>query len=583
MAVFLELTVDPFIERFRKVAGDKSRTHGAGLTRVRRPLRGLEVKEDTYAYLKLIRVDGVEIPLIDAGSETGESTSYSNFILQSVQEQRMERHQIVETFGETYVFLFGAAPHMLMCSAILINSHDFNWKDEFMENYQRYLRGTKALEYGARTYLFYDQNVVEGYILNAQVSIESSQPLIAQLQFQFFVTNAQTVALLGDPWFPVRDSVVMPEGVTLVETWNGEATQLVLDQTIEGSSYWLNQGYGVSSAPPYPGADPSAPPKANNMLEGVNNWVNGQAEDINEWLKAKQKEFNDWLGVTEQSATDTAATDPASAVIGMQPSLWARDRPIREKTYAMDNGTGLTISDEYTGPMQPTFNDLLLVNWDRQRLQEIEDLERSVNDLMRAFGAEGFEDPSFWESLGMQPPEIGGSVSWGSFPGSDKIGGWVGSNVDIPDALGDIGDTLKGLPGPFGKAGKAVVGAAEDVGGYVSDQANSVYDWTKDQAKSGYDWAAGKATSAYAYAKDWVDGAASDAAKAAARAGGYVGVNEYLSWLAKNVPVQTGTSMNSTGASNEVSGAPVPFAFVSLPGTLSNEDMPPEAVVGNNP
>jgi hypothetical protein len=41
--------------------------------------------------------------------------------------------------------------------------------------------------------------------------------------------------------------------------------------------------------------------------------------------------------------------------------------------------------------------------------------------------------------------------------------------------------------------------------------------------------------------------------------------------------------MNSTGASNDIPGSPVPFAFVSLPGTLINEGIPPEAIIGNQP
>jgi hypothetical protein len=522
-----------------------------------------------------MRVDGVEIPLLDAGSETGETTNYSNFILQQVQEQRMERHQIIETFGDTYVFLFGAAPHMLMCSAVLINSHDFNWKDEFMENYQRYMRGTKALEYGARTYLFYDQNVVEGYMLNASVSIDAQNPLMAQLEFQFFVTNAQSIAMLGDPWFPTRDSVQMPEGVTLVETWNGEITELVLDQTMEGSSYWLRSGSGSSSAPSYPGVPAGAlPPKGNNLLAGVNNWVNGDQEDIDDWLKEQQAAENTLFDNTAKSVTDTAAINPIRQ--------WVRDRPMREKTYAVDSSSGLMISDEYTTPMQPTSDDISMRKW----AETIEiDLERALNDIMGAYGAEGFEDPSFWEKIGLQPhwtengisfgngsTPFSGGVSWGSFSGSDKIGGWVGNAADIPDVLGDVGDTLKGLPGPFGTVGRAVVGSAEDAGDFVGDK-----------SKSGYDWAAGKVTSALAASKNQREGAASDAARAAAKAGGYVGGNEYLSWIAKNAPVRVDSSMNSTGASNDIPGSPVPFAFVSLPGTLINEGIPPEAIIGNQP
>jgi len=130
-------------------------------------LRGIEIKDDTYAYITLRGVDNTVIDLLDSSSATGRSTEYSNFILQSVVDRRVDRHQILETFGDSYLFMFGEAPRMLECNAILINSHDFNWKAEFMANYEQYLAGTKSLEKGCRTYLFYDDNIVEGYVLNA--------------------------------------------------------------------------------------------------------------------------------------------------------------------------------------------------------------------------------------------------------------------------------------------------------------------------------------------------------------------------------------------------------------------------------
>ena len=78
-------------------------------------------------------------------------------MLQNVQEAHMEKHQIVETFGESYIFFFGEAPRFIDVSAVIINSHDFNWEAEWWDNYNRFLRGTKSVEQGARTYLFYDE------------------------------------------------------------------------------------------------------------------------------------------------------------------------------------------------------------------------------------------------------------------------------------------------------------------------------------------------------------------------------------------------------------------------------------------
>jgi len=208
MPVFIELITEAFEEtnaRIQKDAGSGSGSARAGKSNVRRPVRGLEIKEDTFAFLKVVRADNTEIPIIDSSSPTGKSEGgYSNFILQSVQEARMEKNQIVETFGDSYIFFFGESPRFLDVSAVLLNSNDFNWEAEWWENYNKYLRGTKLVEMGARCYLFYDDNIVEGYILGAQAAKTADTPLSVQLTFKFFVTNQSNVSFIGDTNFPTR-------------------------------------------------------------------------------------------------------------------------------------------------------------------------------------------------------------------------------------------------------------------------------------------------------------------------------------------------------------------------------------------
>lgn len=219
MAVYIELTTDAFATTFTQQANAVTPSSRAGLSRARRPLRGLEIKDDTYAILKVVQSNGTEIPLIDSGAVNGTNTQYSNFILQSVSEARMEKHQIVETFGEPYIFFFGESPRFLDVQAILVDSLDFNWYAEFWANYEQYLRGSKSVEMGARTYLFYDDNIVEGYMLMASARKTSDQPLQAQLTFRLFLTNYQNITLVNGTStsdnYPIRASVNLPPDVSL--------------------------------------------------------------------------------------------------------------------------------------------------------------------------------------------------------------------------------------------------------------------------------------------------------------------------------------------------------------------------------
>ena len=138
MAVFIELTTAPIEQQFKQVGKSLQGGTGsnrAGRTTARRPTRGMEVKDDTYATLKVIKSDGKSVALVDSGSAGGANTEgYTNFLLQSVSESRMEKHQIIETFGASYVFFFGESPRFLDVNAQLLNSHDFNWEAEWWAN-----------------------------------------------------------------------------------------------------------------------------------------------------------------------------------------------------------------------------------------------------------------------------------------------------------------------------------------------------------------------------------------------------------------------------------------------------------------
>jgi hypothetical protein len=210
MPVFVQLETDPF-ETARDAAFSAD-TESRYFRKARRPTRGIEIKDEVPAVLRVIRYDGTEVGLVDAGalSEDGISTAgYSNFLLQSVQEVRMEKHQIVETFGASYIFFFGEAPRFIDVQVVVINSLDFNWEAEWWENYENNFRGTKLVEQGARLYMFYDDNIVEGYMLNCQGAKVADQPLAVQLSFRMFVTGYRNVSLdLYNGDYPIRRGAI---------------------------------------------------------------------------------------------------------------------------------------------------------------------------------------------------------------------------------------------------------------------------------------------------------------------------------------------------------------------------------------
>jgi hypothetical protein len=173
---------------------------------VRRPTRGIQLKEDTYATMRVILGNGTALPLVNAGSRNGtmigdklHSKDYSNFLIQAVNEERAEKSQIVETFGEAFIFFFGERPRMLSIQGVLLNTFDFNWEAEWWFNYDNYLRGTKCVEKDARVFLSYDDVMVSGYIMAAQAGKNAQERNHIPLNIQFFVTDYINISALGDP------------------------------------------------------------------------------------------------------------------------------------------------------------------------------------------------------------------------------------------------------------------------------------------------------------------------------------------------------------------------------------------------
>lgn len=392
MAVFIELTTDAFSDVLAAQAQSTqggNRTSGAGRTSARRPTRGLEIKDDTYAILKLIRVDGREIPLIDSSSPTGQSQNgYSNFILQSVQEARMEKYQIVETFGESYIFMFGESPRFIDVMATIINSNDFNWEAEWWENYNQYLRGTKSVELAARTYMFYDDNIVEGYVLMAQAAKLADQPLQLQLTFRMFITNYQNISFIGDPNFPVRASVNLPPDVSLTD---GDVGGTLIERYRNAARDVITQS----------GGDPAADTVSKLIAAGK-----PAGSSISQLLRMASPSF----GVSP----DTWAAIENLEVAGSP--LADQLRELAERTGKPIRGLIADNTDEYVGagPQPPDPFDTNGPNSTISQLtrsqQESDDLFRDSINFLACYGAY-INSPKIFAGIGL-------GVNFGNAPGS---------------------------------------------------------------------------------------------------------------------------------------------------------------------
>ena len=221
MAVFISVKTNSFQSTFEgQVAAKNIRP------RVRRPTTGIAIKQESFAYLRVLKSNGTPIELLDGGAavakdgksdqKIGRSPGTTNFMLTQVTEQRMEKTQVVETFGEDYIFFFGEKPRFVTFAGTLMNTQNFNWKNEFRENYEQHFRGTKLLEQDARVYLTFDDTLVEGYMTDSSVMLDTGDPYQARFSFQLFVTNHSVVSqrAVGNVVIPSIITVEDSEGLS---------------------------------------------------------------------------------------------------------------------------------------------------------------------------------------------------------------------------------------------------------------------------------------------------------------------------------------------------------------------------------
>lgn len=218
MTVFIEAVTDPFLDNRREAAQNHRADFLTGAD-VRRPTRGFQLKPESFAIIRVALPDGSFLPVIDAAGEhiveaegRAYTTYYSNFFVSTVHDQRSEKQQITDTFGDWFIFFYGSSPNILQVSGVLLNTADFQWRAEFWENYELYLKGTRLAEMGARVYLIYDDRLVEGYILGADATDDTNKPHVIPFSFQMIVTGHTSISLVGNPNFPTIDSVYARTG-----------------------------------------------------------------------------------------------------------------------------------------------------------------------------------------------------------------------------------------------------------------------------------------------------------------------------------------------------------------------------------
>lgn len=121
----------------------------------------------------------------------------TKFFLEQVQENREEKVQVIDTFGEWIAFFFGRKPEVYSYAGTLLNTDNHDWKNEFQINYDAFLRGTQAVKSRSTVFLQYDSVLVEGYVLNASISQTGAADNSVPFTFNMLVINRSPINKRG--------------------------------------------------------------------------------------------------------------------------------------------------------------------------------------------------------------------------------------------------------------------------------------------------------------------------------------------------------------------------------------------------
>jgi hypothetical protein len=137
--------------------------------------------------------------------------AYTKFILENVQESHAERSQIIETFGDFYVFMFGERPSVYNFSGQLVNAKNANWVMDFMFMYNEYLRGTRCVERNAKIVLTYGGRQIEGLMLNVATVTNAAVEGAVGLQFSVVVFERKYFNFSEDMGYSSADNMTLTE------------------------------------------------------------------------------------------------------------------------------------------------------------------------------------------------------------------------------------------------------------------------------------------------------------------------------------------------------------------------------------
>jgi len=164
---------------------------------------------------------------------------FKTFSLQSIAEADAERYQLIETFEDSVLYLFGSRPRVWTAQGIVMNGpaapegdedetaeelvkrldRDLDYVNRLQQDWHDFYRGTLAIENRARTYISYEDTVTEATLVELTVVRNAQIPSAANVTLTYVVHNRE---YLNQEY---RELVTLPQIADFLDKTQGQRTE----------------------------------------------------------------------------------------------------------------------------------------------------------------------------------------------------------------------------------------------------------------------------------------------------------------------------------------------------------------------
>lgn len=148
------------------------------------------------------------------------------FLLRSVQSRLEERYFVFQSLnGDTVSFFFGAKPTIYSFSGALLDTYNQQWFNDFRFFYEEYIRGTMSISNNTRVMMVYEDQIIEGFILDMNMSKSAEMNVLANFEFNMLMVQRTHVNGYNTP--VERGSSVLSDSSVQVASSNTPGSTIV--------------------------------------------------------------------------------------------------------------------------------------------------------------------------------------------------------------------------------------------------------------------------------------------------------------------------------------------------------------------